>query len=363
MNEDPAPPPDGARIAALEAEVAALRAELAAVRQPAAESRRTTVASRRNLLGAAASAAAAAMVAGRPAAAADGDPLLQGQLHECTETTEIKFPATLGAARPRSHVFVAQDGAWSTPASPTAGEDSENPFRASIAAYSGNHAMHGFYGQTNSSVLGSAGARFHGESAQSYGLVVSGRRATIRLRKPSGSPLPPPSRFDLHNEGELTYDANNDLWLCVATGSPGTWRKLTGPAAAGSFHAITPVRVFDSRLASIPASGRLAASSSRTVSVSTGYDNLGVATVTDAVPAGATAVTFNVTAVLADGPGFLAVAPGGTASVQTSTVNWTQAQTVVANGGVVGLDANRGVALIVGPAGTDVILDVTGYYR
>ena len=260
-------------------------------------------------------------------------------------------------------MLVVQDGVWSTPASPTAGIEPEDPFRACVGAYSGNHAIHGYYGQTNSSMLGSAGARFHGESPQAYGLVVAGRRATIRLRRPSGTQSAPPSRFDFHNDGEITLDANNDLWVCVTSGNPGSWRKLAGPAAAGSFHPITPVRVFDLRVAAIPSSGRLAAGSSRTVSVATAYDSGGAVAASDVVPAGATAVTFNVTSVLADGPGFLAVAPGGTTSVATSTVNWTTAGDVVANGGVVGLDGARGVALLCGPAGADVILDITGYYR
>ena len=34
----------------------------------------------------------------------------------------------------------------------------------------------------------------------------------------------------------------------VRSGLPaGTWRKLTGPATAGSFHAVSPSRVYDSR--------------------------------------------------------------------------------------------------------------------
>lgn len=362
MNDHPLePPPD--RVGVLEAEIASMRAEIAALRARQHPTPPVTT-SRRHLIGAAAAAAVGAVAASaQPAAAADGEPLLQGQLHECTETTEIKFPVNLGAATPRSHVFVAQDGAWSTPASPTATTASENPFRASIAAFSGNHAMNGFYGQTNSTVLGSAGARFHGESAQAYGLVVSGRRATIRLRKPSGTPVPPPDRLDLHNDGEITLDSNNDLWVCVESGSPGIWRKLSGPTTAGSFHAITPVRVFDSRRAPIPGSGRFGAGTARTVSVATAYDDAGQQTASDVVPAGATAIAFNVTAVSPDSGGFLAVTPGGATSAATSTVNWTAGGAVVANGGIVGLDGSRGVALIAGPSATDVILDVTGYFR
>ncbi len=350
----------------LRREVQALRAQLDALSTDASQERPLAApkASRRALLGAAVAATAGATLAGgRPAAAANGDSLKAGLLREATETTELKFPASLGAARPRSHVFVAQDGAWSTPASPTASIDAEDGTRASIAAFSGNHAMHGFYGQTNSGLEGGSGGRFHGEGPANYGLQVSGRRATLRLRQPSGDNPAPPARFDLHQPGEITLDDNNDLWLCVKRGRPGNWRKMAGPGSAGAFHPITPARVYDSRRPTIPGSGTHLAGSARLVGVRTSYDAAGAVDKSNVVPSGATAIAFNVTAADTTAGSFLAVTPGDVNSTAVSTLNWTGPGAVVANAGIVGINANRQVKVFAGPAGSfSVIVDVTGYY-
>lgn len=323
-----------------------------------------TPTSRRRMLGAAVAVTGAALLTSRPVAAADGDPLNQGELSECTETTEIRFPADLGPARPRSHVFVAQDGVWSTPASPTADNEPEEGTRSSIAAYSGNHVLHGVYGQTNTAILGSSGARFVGESAFAYGLMVEGRRATLRLRRPSkGDQSPPPNRFDVHNYGEITVDDNDDIWACVASGAPGTWRKLAGPASAGSFHAIEPARAFDSRVAAVPNSGKLAGNSSLVISIKDGRDvKTGAVTVADAVAQRATAVTYNVTITETVGAGFVYVAPGDAATITASSVNWGAPGTTIANAGTVKLDASRQVKVFCQANPAHVILDITGYY-
>lgn len=360
-------------VEALRHEVEQLRGEVVRLRdarlgeqeaRPAAPTSPGRQASRRALLGAAVAATAGATLAGgRRADAANGDALRVGELREGTETTELKFPGSLGAARPRSHVFVAQDGAWSTPASPTASVDPENGTRASIAAFSGNHAMHGFYGQTNSSLDGGSGGRFHGEGPANYGLQVSGRRATMRLRQPSGDNPAPPARFDLHQPGELTFDDSNDLWLCVSGGRPGSWRKLAGPASAGAFHPIAPARVYDSRLLTIPGSGPHLANTARTVGVRNGYDHNGTVSEQNVVPAGATAIAFNVTVDRTTAGSFLSVTPGDVDSTSVSTLNWTSPGSVIANAGIVGINSNRQIKIFAGPFGSfEAIVDVTGYF-
>ena len=48
--------------------------------------------------------------------------------------------------------------------------------------------------------------------------------------------------------GEVVHDTNGDMWVCVAAGSPGTWRKIAGPSASGAFHVLElAVRAYDSR--------------------------------------------------------------------------------------------------------------------
>ena len=55
------------------------------------------------------------------------------------------------------------------------------------------------------------------------GVYASGERAPLRLA-PSALPGAPASGF--HERGELVLDANGDLYLCKASGTPGTWRMI-----------------------------------------------------------------------------------------------------------------------------------------
>ena len=84
----------------------------------------------------------------------------------------------------------------------------------------------------------------------------------------------------------------------------------------------------------------------------------------NAVPSGATAVAFNVTATNTTGGSFLAVVPGNVASSAVSSLNWTGPGVSIANAGIVGIDGSRQVRIIAGPVGTfDAIIDITGYYK
>ncbi len=152
-------------------------------------------------------------------------------------------------------------------------------------------------------------------------------------------------------------DAQHNLWVSVSVSE---WRKLAGPATAGAFHAITPTRVHDSR-SPFGGPGPLATGASRTISVA----NSTAAVPVEVVPAGATAISYTLTAVNTAGSGWLAVTEGGTSAYTASTINWT-APTTVANSSVVRLDGARHVKVYCGgPAGvqSNFIIDILGYYR
>lgn len=172
---------------------------------------------------------------------------------------------------------------------------------------------------------------------------------------------PPAQRVDSHLVGEIDNVAG-DLWMCVAAGTPGTWKKLTGPAVAGAFHAISPSRVYDSRSAA-PNPGQLATGANRLVSVADKRDLVtGAVTTANVVPVGATAIFVNVTVADTVGSGFLAVNDGGNNTVAASAINWTAGQ-VLANGLAVPLNGSRQVTVIAGGGGSaNFILDVSGYY-
>lgn len=356
-------------ITQLRDEIAALRAEIdqlkAAANASAHDQRPTTAAtrrtgatarrSRRTILTAAA-ATGVALAAGRPAAAtpvdpgaANGDALSIGRVNECTDTTELKFPAQMPGA-PFNHVFVAQDGAWSTPRSPATSAN-----RAAIAAFSGNWASHGMWAQTNAGTTQATGGTFVGILGTSYGLRASGGRAAMRISRlaiPGTQQLPPTERFDEHSYGEFLVDDNDDVWVCVADGRPGTWRKIAGRDTAGSFHPIEPARVYDSRAAE-----RLGPGAERVVSVANATSG------PEVVPSGATAIAYNLTVTAPTGPNFLAVVPADANQYTASTINFAGGYDI-ANGTVVRLDDNRQVRVFCGgdSGSTHFIIDVTGYY-
>ena len=159
--------------------------------------------------------------------------------------------------------------------------------------------------------------------------------------------------FVMGSDGSNPVDiTNNDAY----DGSP-SWSHPVD----GKFQALpAPTRVYDSRY-NTP-TGKLVAGSNRTVSVTTGYAP-GTATVTanDVVPAGAKAVAYNVTVTDTSAAGYLQVAPGGTATVTGSSINWSPGQSL-ANGLVVGLDADRTIKLFAVGSSASVIVDIVGYY-
>ena len=116
---------------------------------------------------------------------------------------------------------------------------------------------------------------------------------------------------------------------------------------ASRYHAIVPRRLLDTRR---PGSTRLARDTAVVVPVAGIGD----------VPAGATGVTVNITAVRPTSGGFLTASPSASASAQTSTVNYTTGQ-IVANRAVTGLSAGS-LSVFSGASASDVLVDVVGWF-
>ncbi len=176
------------------------------------------------------------------------------------------------------------------------------------------------------------------------------------------------SAGDNGSVGTLARDADGHLWYCYATNE---WQQVTGsssppssPGSAASFYPITPIRAYDSRIGAVPESGPFTAESNKVISIKDGRDLLtGAVDTADAVPNGATAVAFNVTATNTTGGSFLAVVPGDVTTSAVSSLNWTGPGVSIANAGIVGIDGSRQVRIIAGPVGSfDAIIDITGYY-
>ena len=129
------------------------------------------------------------------------------------------------------------------------------------------------------------------------------------------------------------------------------------------FHPISPVRAFDSRNPVYPGAGLLAPNTSKVISIKDGHDAAGVVNALDVVPAGATAITYNITIGAPTGPNFVAVTPGDAASFLASAVNFNGTADI-ANAATVAIDASRQIKVWGGDqsGSAHVIIDVTGYY-
>lgn len=187
-----------------------------------------------------------------------------------------------------------------------------------------------------------------------YGIDVAGVHADIMFSGFHSSPLTNPFQF---TRGAVLMDTAGDLWVCVASGTPGTWRKLGGLSTSGQFHVLpSTIRVYDSRPGYQPAGGLKAP-------LANGASRVVDATVGSAVPKGATAALVNLTIVNTSSIGFLSLFKNGIAWPGNSSINWFTAGTVLANSAVVALDADATFQARVNVnCSTDLVIDVIGYY-
>ena len=180
-------------------------------------------------------------------------------------------------------------------------------------------------------------------SATAVGVKAVGGRANLQV-VPGGAA--PRSRTDAHSVGEMLADTNGALWYCTAAGSPGQWRKLSGPSTAGQFHVLSStVRAYDSRTADGPISSGV----TRNVKL------------TD-VPAGATAATVSLTVTRTNASGYLSLFRAGAAYPGNSNINWFASGQTLAVTTVSAVDSAASLSVRCGGGSTQFIVDVIGYH-
>jgi hypothetical protein len=136
-------------------------------------------------------------------------------------------------------------------------------------------------------------------------------------------------------------------------------------ASGALFYPTNPARVYDSRAAA-PAPGLLSSGASqvpRVVSVAEGRDQTGKVTAANVVPAGAKAVTYNLTATGTTSGGHLRLWPAGQPLTGASALNWPSAGYTRANGSIVAVPADRRLSIYNGSTATHTTLDTLGYYK
>ena len=184
---------------------------------------------------------------------------------------------------------------------------------------------------------------------------------TGRFRQEAQATAGAPPQSDVaYFAGEQVRDALGAMYLCVESGSPGTWvRVATGPSAYASGASCllpTPIRLLDTRPnATAPDHPGTPVTGDGKITVPiTGQSVGGVS-----IPAGAVAVIGNVTAVNAVAHGYLTLWPDGVTQPETSSINFP-ATTSVANGVTVAL-STEGKMEIYASQTTDVVFDATGF--
>jgi len=155
--------------------------------------------------------------------------------------------------------------------------------------------------------------------------------------------------------GNTLFATNIFKWIGTAqTGPPSV--------ANAGFTAITPTRIYDTRLGYCAPVGKVASGATRDVQV-TGALNCGPASVT--IPTDAAAVALNVTATNQNGGGFLTAFPAGSVRPATSNVNLPPAVRDIANAVVVSVGSGGRVSIYNSDPGnaTDLVVDIVGYWQ
>jgi hypothetical protein len=298
--------------------------------------------------GAAATAAVGMAGPSAPAAAATGDPLILGSFN----TTG--FPTTVRTAGGVSF------------------EDGEPQSTRFTGA-----ALQGHHGPSAGGVPG-VGVSAHTDDDGYAGLVATGPIAgyfsssltQLRLTTTGISTRITPVQDPIaHERGEVVASTNGgELWWCVASGTPGEWRKLSGTSTAGAFHLLpSPVRVYDSRPGTSPSQGpktRLPAGNvARTIDVSQNDSGVprGVSPFGGRIAA--TGVLLNVLLVNAtSGGGNLTVWSADRPKPQSNTLVWGGSAGRFSTLAVSAVDTQARVK-VDASLSTDVVVDVVGYYR
>lgn len=332
-------------------------------------------ADRRSLLTKGVLAAAVGAVASttltRSASAANGDLMRTGETDTGTATTQLSggstFEVVNGDSAGDASLYGRQsgsDGDYGVRGRHTGSlgtgvyGDATGSSGTGVHGYSTGSDGTGVYGQhlgDTRSGIGVIGRSDRGTGVSGIGTTADLRANGVgRIGVTSGAAITPTTSG---GGGVLGRDDTDGLWWSP---SSGVWRKLASAATAGAFHAVTPYRVFDSRF-----TGVFTVPSNRTVSVKDAIDVVtGAVSTVGATPAGATAVSANISIVETTGAGFVTVNPGGNTAVTAAHLPWSGA-TVTANAGIFRLDSSLNLELVTGGfagSNVEVILDITGYW-
>jgi hypothetical protein len=181
------------------------------------------------------------------------------------------------------------------------------------------------------------------------GGVFAGSVVAINLFPQQAAGAPVGEAF----KGDLAVDDGGVLWLCVASGAPGTWirvshggvRLLPSPQRAYSTTDVgTTLRMNQGETRTVPIGG-----------------------VVQGVPSNALGIVANLTVHSTISGGYVIAYPAGTARPATSNINWSATGQSIANGATIALGTNAAISLFAdaavaaGSPATHLIVDIAGY--
>lgn len=184
-------------------------------------------------------------------------------------------------------------------------------------------------------------------------LVLQGRSYHLLMAYRSDI-VPPPDTTAFHERGEMLVDQFGNLWFCTATGQPGTWRSISGQGTAGAFFPwTTPIRVYDSRPGTVPATGpktKLNGTRVLDMRANGGANHLGRAVLVNVLLVNATA-----------GSGNFTIWANGQPKPQANTMVWGGSAGRFSTLAFTTLDSSGRIQVNASLA-TDVVIDVIGQY-
>ncbi len=186
---------------------------------------------------------------------------------------------------------------------------------------------------------------------------AEGTRSHLYFLPSATPPFPSVGVSDLIRfQGELAFDTNKDLWICVSPGTPGDWRRLAGRKTAGSLSLLdATTRIYDSRPGTQPPTG--------TKGIFASHEERTIDCAAAGVSTRATAVLINATATNTNPGGFFAFFKNGTVWPNNSSLSWGVAKSTIANLAVVAVDNGKFTARMEGAGGADLVVDCIGYYQ
>jgi len=252
-------------------------------------------------------AAAGVLATTRTAHAAIGDPITAGNTTQASATTTLQ---AIGGSGTSPLFFV----------------DNSSATNASGLWGFGSSGFSSVYGQGSGS--GSRGV--YGVSDSGYGVLAASTTGidvyasgTGRLQQflQTAAGAPTVGSFAM---GEQIRDSLGDLYICTASDSPGTWKKVAAIAAGAAGGAVTflgvPIRLLDTRLGASDANTTPGApiAGGATLQLPVG----GVTYSGQSIPSEASGVFGNITVVNPSTNGRLIFYPSGHSVPSTSSINW-----------------------------------------